>query len=76
MAKFTISGLGPSKLNKRHSSYCSVADSLKARVMLSLSYGCGLRAGEVVRSRLDLVMSAPRLGNFAVLHNPPAAVIG
>jgi integrase/recombinase XerD len=27
----------------------AVADSLKARVMLSLSYGCGLRAGEVVR---------------------------
>src|SRR3954469_21015865 len=27
----------------------AVADSLKARVMLSLCYGCGLRAGEVVR---------------------------
>ena len=25
----------------------AVADSLKARVMLSLGYGCGLRAGEV-----------------------------
>ena len=27
----------------------AVASSLKARVLLSLGYGCGLRAGEVVR---------------------------
>ena len=27
----------------------AVTTSLKARVLLSLSYGCGLRAGEVVR---------------------------
>ena len=27
-----------------------MAPSLKARVMLSLAYGCGLRAGEVVAS--------------------------
>src|SRR6059058_822939 len=27
----------------------ALADNLKVRVMLSLSYGCGLRAGEVVR---------------------------
>jgi integrase/recombinase XerD len=29
----------------------TMATSLKARVMLSLAYGCGLRAGEVVRLR-------------------------
>jgi integrase len=29
----------------------SMATSLKARVMLTISYGCGLRAGEVVRLR-------------------------
>src|SRR5471032_1562257 len=30
----------------------AVATSLKARVMLSLGYGCGLRAGEVVRLKV------------------------
>src|SRR6202790_4397524 len=30
-----------------------MATSLKARAMLSLAYGCGLRAGEVVRLRAD-----------------------
>jgi integrase/recombinase XerD len=35
-----------------------LADNLKARVMLSLSYGCGLRAGEVVRLRLKHIDSA------------------
>ncbi|MDU9006794.1 tyrosine-type recombinase/integrase, partial [Sedimentitalea todarodis] len=29
-----------------------MAPSLKARVMLSLAYGCGMRAGEVVRLRV------------------------
>jgi integrase/recombinase XerD len=29
----------------------AMAPSLKARVMLSLAYGCGMRAGEVVRLR-------------------------
>jgi integrase len=29
-----------------------MATSLKARVMLTISYGCGLRAGEVVRLRV------------------------
>jgi integrase/recombinase XerD len=29
----------------------SIATSLRARVMLTISYGCGLRAGEVVRLR-------------------------
>src|ERR1700692_1550289 len=31
----------------------TMATSLKARAMLSLAYGCGLRAGEVVRLRAD-----------------------
>jgi site-specific recombinase XerD len=30
----------------------AVASSLKARIMLSLGYGCGLRAGEVVRLKV------------------------
>ena len=30
----------------------AMASSLKARVMLSLAYGCGMRAGEVVRLRV------------------------
>lgn len=30
----------------------AVATSLKARVLLSLGYGCGLRAGEVVRLKV------------------------
>jgi integrase/recombinase XerD len=36
----------------------AVADNLKARVMLSLSYGCGLRAGEVVRLKVKHIDSA------------------
>jgi site-specific recombinase XerD len=31
----------------------AVANSLKVRVLLSLGYGCGLRAGEVVRRKLE-----------------------
>jgi site-specific recombinase XerD len=41
----------------------AVASSLKARVLLSLGYGCGLRAGEVVRLRLSI--STVRRGSFA-----------
>ena len=36
----------------------AVATSLKARVLLSLSYGCGLRAGEVVRLKVKHIDSA------------------
>jgi integrase/recombinase XerD len=36
----------------------SVAGSLKARIMLSLGYGCGLRAGEVVRLKVKHIDSA------------------
>ena len=38
----------------------AVAPSLKARVMLSLSYGCGLRAGEVVRLMVKHIDSAQK----------------
>jgi integrase/recombinase XerD len=36
----------------------AVAGSLKARIMLSLGYGCGLRAGEVVRLKVKHIDSA------------------
>jgi integrase/recombinase XerD len=39
----------------------AVADSLKARVLLSLSYGCGLRAGEVVRLKVKHIDSAQKI---------------
>jgi integrase len=39
----------------------AVAMSLKARVMLSLGYGCGLRAGEVVRLKVKHIDSAQKI---------------
>jgi site-specific recombinase XerD len=39
----------------------AVASSLKARVLLSLGYGCGLRAGEVVRLKAKHIDSAQRI---------------
>jgi len=39
----------------------AVATSLKARVMLSLGYGCGLRAGEVVRLKVKHIDSAQKI---------------
>src|SRR3989449_3200739 len=39
----------------------AVASSLKARVLLSLGYGCGLRAGEVVRLRVKHIDSAQKI---------------
>ena len=39
----------------------AVASSLKARVMLSLSYGCGLRAGEVVRLKVKHIDKAQKI---------------
>ena len=39
----------------------SVATSLKARVALSLCYGCGLRAGEVVRLKVKHIDSAQKI---------------
>jgi integrase/recombinase XerD len=39
----------------------AVANSLKARVLLSLGYGCGLRAGEVVRLKVKHIDSAQKI---------------
>jgi site-specific recombinase XerD len=39
----------------------AVAGSLKARVMLSLGYGCGLRAGEVVRLKVKHIDTAQKV---------------
>ena len=39
----------------------AVAGSLKARIMLSLGYGCGLRAGEVVRLKVKHIDAAQRI---------------
>jgi integrase/recombinase XerD len=39
----------------------AVASSLKARVMLSLGYGCGLRASEVVRLKVKHIDSAQKI---------------
>src|SRR5262249_16818190 len=39
----------------------AVATSLKARVALSLSYGCGLRASEVVRLKVKHIDSAQKI---------------
>src|SRR5450759_1871406 len=38
-----------------------VAGSLKARIMLSLGYGCGLRASEVVRLKVKHIDSAQKI---------------
>jgi integrase/recombinase XerD len=39
----------------------AVASSLKARVLLSLGYGCGLRAGEVVRLKVKHIDKAQKI---------------
>src|SRR5674476_1679522 len=39
----------------------AVATSLKARVLLSLGYGCGLRAGEVVRLKVKHIDRAQKI---------------
>src|SRR6266849_7205975 len=39
----------------------AVATSLKALVLLSLGYGCGLRAGEVVRLKVQHIHMTPAL---------------
>jgi site-specific recombinase XerD len=39
----------------------AVAGSLKARILLSLGYGCGLRAGEVVRLKVKHIDSAQKI---------------
>jgi site-specific recombinase XerD len=39
----------------------AVANNLKVRVLLSLGYGCGLRAGEVIRLKVKHIDSAQRI---------------
>ena len=39
----------------------AVAGSLKACLLLSLGYGCGLRAGEVVRLKVKHIDSAQKI---------------
>ena len=39
----------------------AVADSLKARVLLSLGYGCGLRASEIVRLKVKHIDRAQKI---------------
>jgi integrase/recombinase XerD len=39
----------------------AMAPSLKAKVMLSLAYGCGMRAGEVVRLKVGDIDSAQKI---------------
>jgi integrase/recombinase XerD len=39
----------------------AVADGLRTRLLLSLAYGCGLRAGEVVRLKVKHIDSAQRI---------------
>jgi integrase len=39
----------------------AVASSLKVRMLLSLGYGCGLRAGEVVRLKVKHIDSAQKI---------------
>ena len=39
----------------------AVASSIKARILLSLGYGCGLRAGEVVRLKVKHIDSAQKI---------------
>jgi integrase/recombinase XerD len=39
----------------------AVANSLKVRMLLSLGYGCGLRAGEVVRLKVKHIDSAQKI---------------
>ena len=39
----------------------AVADNLKVRTMLSLGYGCGLRAGEVVKLKVKHIDSAQKI---------------
>ena len=39
----------------------ATASSLKARILLSLGYGCGLRAGEVIRLKVKHIDSAQKI---------------
>jgi site-specific recombinase XerD len=51
----------------------AVANSLKVRVLLSLGYGCGLRAGEVVRLKAKHIDSAQKI--IQKLNKQPTALL-
>src|ERR1700751_2699312 len=58
--------LGPQKIplvisTDEEKRLMAVGDSLKFRVMLILSYGCGLRAGEVLRLKVKHIDSAQKI---------------
>jgi site-specific recombinase XerD len=55
----------------------AVAKSLKVRVLLSLAYGCGLRAGEVVRLRVGSGQGSQGPPRHVVARSarPPAAMV-
>ena len=46
----------------------AMAATIKARVMLSLAYGCGLRAGEVVRLRVGDIDNAQNISRSDARH--------
>jgi len=46
---------------RQYARILAVAQNLKVRVLLSLGYGCGLRAGEVVRLKVKHIDSARKI---------------
>ena len=48
----------------------AVASSLKVRVLLSLGYGCGLRAGEIVRLKVKHIDSAQKIISHRAVQGP------
>ena len=46
----------------------AVASSLKTRVLLSLGYGCGLRASQIVRLKVNRKAGRPRSANSASIR--------
>ena len=55
--RVTLRRLGPDETK----CLLALASSLKARILLGLSYGCGLRAGEVVRLKVKHIDSAQKI---------------
>ena len=48
----------------------AVASSIKARILLSLGYGCALRAGEVVRLKVKHIDSAQKIIRIEQCQGP------
>jgi integrase/recombinase XerD len=51
----------------------AVASSLKVRVLLSLGYGCGLRASEIVRLKAKHLDSAQKIKCARMVHSDETA---